>query len=454
MLRDFCRVSVVSLDRVGDFFTPPVYEGLMELKFYPFLDQEPPIEMDLLVSSDIMAARVKLVTETPRVKDVIELLKSCEHNGFPVVSHHPMHRPIITEPANQRKSLGVPIGMPSHSHVAERLAAAQSKGEVGPANSREVASPSVARPVVAKQAAVTSTSKPSPSPANSSPKLPFSHSSPAHQPSNPSPPGGAKQPMTTAGVADCLGHGSGRVLRGLILRKQLLILLQAQAWHTSRCLFNPLDMRQRLASIDMKHQHQLITDIERELTIADANAKLDLRPYMNRSPFSVHYDFHSVFCFRLFRSMGLRHLPVVNDANEVVGIITRKDIVSPIVKMKYEALLGCKEDGYIDFPGVDQLLSSDEEDENPQSNEPALLSPSSIRRANNILRVKKQRKLRPALRAYSYLSPLESSPEIPGTPVYSTPTMLSRPLLGLSPKDSGHGHKNSFNWSSRLTSRV
>ena len=337
--------------RVGDFFTPPVYEGLMELKFYPFLDQEPPIEMDLLVSSDIMAARVKLVTETPRVKDVIALLKSCEHNGFPVVSQHPMHRPIITEPANQRKSLGVPVGMPSQSHVAERLAAAQSKGEVGPANSREVASPSVARPAVAKQAAVTNT--PKPVHGSNPPPLSLAHSPPVQQPSYPSPhvqqpsypspPGGAKQPLTTAGVADCLGHGSGRVLRGLILRKQLLILLQAQAWNTTRCLFNPLDMRQRLATLDMKHQHQLIADIERELTISDSNAKLDLRPYMNRSPFSVHYDFHSVFCFRLFRSMGLRHLPVVNDANEVVGIITRKDIVSPIVKMKYDALLGCKE---------------------------------------------------------------------------------------------------------------
>ena len=447
-------LTVMMAKWVGDFFTPPVYEGLMELKFYPFLDQDPPIEMDLLVSSDIMAARVKLVTETPRVKDLIELLKSCEHNGFPVVSHHPMHRPITTEPANQRKSLGVPVGMPSQSHVAERLAAAQSKGEVGPANSRDVASPSFARPAVAKQAAATTTTPKPASTANSSPRLSFTHGSPANQPSHPSPPGGAKQPITTAGVADCLGHGSGRVLRGLILRKQLLILLQAQAWHTSRRLFNPLDMRQRLASLDMKHQPQLIAEIERDLTIADANAKLDLRPYMNRSPFSVHYDFHSVFCFRLFRSMGLRHLPVVNDANEVVGIITRKDIVSPIVKMKYDALLGCKEDGYIDFPGVDLLLSSDtDEDEHAQSNEPALLSPTSERRANNILRVKKRR-LRPALKAYSYLSPLESSPEMPGTPVYSTPTLLSRPLLGMSPKDSGHGHKNSFNWSSRLTSRV
>ena len=104
---------------------------------------------------------------------------------------------------------------------------------------------------------------------------------------------------------------------------------------------------------------------------------------------------------------------------------------------------------------MDQLLSSDDDDDPPQSNEPALLSPSSIRRANNILRTKKQRKQRPALKAYSYLSPLESSPDMPGTPVYSTPTLLSRPLLGMSPKDSGHGpHKHSFNWSSRLTSRV
>ncbi|KOB72396.1 putative Chloride channel protein 7 [Operophtera brumata] len=30
--------------------------------------------------------------------------------------------------------------------------------------------------------------------------------------------------------------------------------------------------------------------------------------------------------FRLFRALGLRHLPIVNDVNEVVGMVTRKDI--------------------------------------------------------------------------------------------------------------------------------
>lgn len=30
--------------------------------------------------------------------------------------------------------------------------------------------------------------------------------------------------------------------------------------------------------------------------------------------------------FRLFRALGLRHLPIVNDTNEVIGMVTRKDL--------------------------------------------------------------------------------------------------------------------------------
>ncbi len=62
---------------------------------------------------------------------------------------------------------------------------------------------------------------------------------------------------------------------------------------------------------------------------------LDLEPHMNRSPFSVHHDFQLSLAFRLFRSMGLRHLPVVDDGNQVVGIITRKDLIDIICTRKY-----------------------------------------------------------------------------------------------------------------------
>lgn len=40
--------------------------------------------------------------------------------------------------------------------------------------------------------------------------------------------------------------------------------------------------------------------------------------FQNSSLYRIH---------KLFRALGLRHLTVVNDQNEVVGMITRKDLV-------------------------------------------------------------------------------------------------------------------------------
>ena len=54
--------------------------------------------------------------------------------------------------------------------------------------------------------------------------------------------------------------------------------------------------------------------------------QVDLRPYMDTSPFSVLETFSIQRAYNLFRSMGLRHLPVVDKCNRVVGILTRKDL--------------------------------------------------------------------------------------------------------------------------------
>eukprot|EP00035_Acanthoeca_spectabilis_P023009 m.447121 g.447121 ORF g.447121 m.447121 type:complete len:875 (+) comp19472_c0_seq1:188-2812(+) len=54
--------------------------------------------------------------------------------------------------------------------------------------------------------------------------------------------------------------------------------------------------------------------------------QVDLRPYMDESPFSVIESFSIQRAYTVFRSMGLRHLPVVDKCNKVVGILTRKDL--------------------------------------------------------------------------------------------------------------------------------
>mmetsp|Transcript_674 Transcript_674/g.807 ORF Transcript_674/g.807 Transcript_674/m.807 type:complete len:901 (+) Transcript_674:290-2992(+) len=54
---------------------------------------------------------------------------------------------------------------------------------------------------------------------------------------------------------------------------------------------------------------------------------LDLRPYANTAPYTVNETASIQRTYRLFRTLGLRFLCVVNHHNQVVGIITRKDLL-------------------------------------------------------------------------------------------------------------------------------
>ncbi len=60
---------------------------------------------------------------------------------------------------------------------------------------------------------------------------------------------------------------------------------------------------------------------------------LDLRPFMQRHPFVVQADASLSRAYRLFRTMGLRHLFVGPPQPKVVGIITRKDIIGDNAKL-------------------------------------------------------------------------------------------------------------------------
>ena len=65
---------------------------------------------------------------------------------------------------------------------------------------------------------------------------------------------------------------------------------------------------------------------------------VDLRAYVNRSGVSVPQYFSAMRAFVMFRSLGLRHLPVVDEHNRVVGIITRKELLNESLTEKLSAL--------------------------------------------------------------------------------------------------------------------
>ena len=55
-----------------------------------------------------------------------------------------------------------------------------------------------------------------------------------------------------------------------------------------------------------------------------AGMALDLRAFMQRTPFVLHGNASLARAYRLFRTMGLHHLYVGPPKPQVIGLLTRK----------------------------------------------------------------------------------------------------------------------------------
>ncbi|XP_043478610.1 H(+)/Cl(-) exchange transporter 7 [Leptopilina heterotoma] len=110
--------------------------------------------------------------------------------------------------------------------------------------------------------------------------------------------------------------------RGLILRSQLLVILRNK-------LFNEYAdfWEERLDIKIFRNEYPRYPTIDEvEVTEEEKTFMIDLRPFMNPTPYTLQHSATLPRVFRLFRALGLRHLPILNDTNEVVGMITRKDV--------------------------------------------------------------------------------------------------------------------------------
>ncbi|KAJ9582590.1 hypothetical protein L9F63_023078, partial [Diploptera punctata] len=114
-----------------------------------------------------------------------------------------------------------------------------------------------------------------------------------------------------------------RTFRGIILRSQLIVLIKNKIFNESSDIWNIKQITIKMFRDEYPRYPNIkdvnVTNIERSYTI-------DLRPFMNPSPYTVQHSASLPRVFRLFRALGLRHLAVVNDTNEVIGIVTRKDL--------------------------------------------------------------------------------------------------------------------------------
>lgn len=143
--------------------------------------------------------------------------------------------------------------------------------------------------------------------------------------------------------------------RGLILRKTLVSLLEVRAFagpapeRTVPYTVNEqgeLDPVQGVEistcstvfydALEKKYPKYTVID-EVVLSKADMAMYVDLRAYMDTSAFIVHETTSVSRCHNQLRTMGLRHLVVIDSSYSVVGIVTRRDLTDKVLREHWKS---------------------------------------------------------------------------------------------------------------------
>eukprot|EP00879_Flechtneria_rotunda_P004542 GHRR01004797.1.p1 GENE.GHRR01004797.1~~GHRR01004797.1.p1 ORF type:complete len:1031 (+),score=332.52 GHRR01004797.1:561-3653(+) len=297
-----------------------VYESELErIGNLYFLRDEPPHRLHTVTAEMIMATQVVGFRPVESVANVLAALYSTTHNGFPIAFMSEGDAPIRHARGGSYGSLvslaqlgmiGGNTGAPPHesSPGAVQLAAGNAAKTVESA---------------AAMAATTVT-------------------------------GAATAAATelTAAAAGSSGPAGGTVmtveggrLEGVVLRSQLLVLLQrrhfcdqhgrpiGREYNEKEEIELETEMRTffRRYFTHNRYVSATATPLEALQLQADSgvdlrNLYIDMRSYMNRSPFTVRRDCSASRAHQAFVLLGLRHLVVVDAQNRIVGIVTRKDL--------------------------------------------------------------------------------------------------------------------------------
>jgi len=120
---------------------------------------------------------------------------------------------------------------------------------------------------------------------------------------------------------------------GMILRRQLLVLLQERVWEfqekdrdpPQKAIERYVGSFSSFADADLLNTKTKVATFCK-LTSADMSKLLDLRSFMDPSPLTVGKLMPLSRVYRLFNEIGVRHLPVLDPQYRLSGIITRKDL--------------------------------------------------------------------------------------------------------------------------------
>ncbi|XP_047427612.1 H(+)/Cl(-) exchange transporter 6 [Mugil cephalus] len=295
----------------GDFFNKGIYDIHIELKGVPLLEWETELEMDKLTASDIMEPNLTYVYPHTRVQSLVSILRTTVYHAFPVVTENRQNERdfmkgniLISNNIRFKKSTVV-------SRAGEQRRRCQSMksypsselknvcDEQGPAVEPAEEGEDLLQQMLERRHA------------------PYPNLYPDQSPSEEWTMEERFRPLT---------------FHGLILRSQLVNLLVRGVCYAEN---QSSTTQPRLSYAEMTEDYPRYPDIhDLDLALLNPRMIVDVTPYMNPCPYTVSPNTRISQVFNLFRTMGLRHLPVVNAVGEIVGIITRHNLTHEFLVAK------------------------------------------------------------------------------------------------------------------------
>ncbi|XP_072047747.1 H(+)/Cl(-) exchange transporter 6-like [Amphiura filiformis] len=119
---------------------------------------------------------------------------------------------------------------------------------------------------------------------------------------------------------------------GVILRSHLVALLKKGVCYAEN---SPSSSQRTIKYEELTEDYPRYPDIhDIDLSHINRNMIMDLTQYMNPCPYTVSPETPVSKVFNLFRTMGLRHLEVVNSSGEILGIVTRHNLTEEFLDEK------------------------------------------------------------------------------------------------------------------------
>uniref|UniRef100_A0A8C0K7S2 Chloride channel protein n=1 Tax=Canis lupus dingo TaxID=286419 RepID=A0A8C0K7S2_CANLU len=286
----------------GDFFNKGIYDIHVGLRGVPLLEWETEAEMDKLRASDIMEPNLTYVYPHTRIQSLVSILRTTVHHAFPVVTENRGNEKEFMK-GNQLISNNIRFKKSSIlTRAGEQRRRSQSMKSYPSSELRNVCDEHLASEEPAEKEDLLQQML-------ERRYTPYPNLYPDQSPSEDWTMEERFRPLT---------------FHGLILRSQLVTLLVRGVCYSEN---QSSASQPRLSYAEMAEDYPRYPDIhDLDLTLLNPRMIVDVTPYMNPSPFTVSPNTHVSQVFNLFRTMGLRHLPVVNAVGEIVGIITRHNL--------------------------------------------------------------------------------------------------------------------------------